>query len=280
MRGYFVHIEEKLGGEIVKSPPINYEPLRGIEYINKIEFYLPQMLPMLEGEKEPEDYPRRTLYAFNCPCGMCDYAGLCLHGDIMGLTIDVELVGKATDKNAIFLSPTQLIRYETCPRQWAYYVAGYRTEISSAKLQFGDSIHSAIEAYIRLGEKPKESFLFFWGEYKDASLRYSRKDTNHEYFQKVGVSLMEKFPDFYTREIISELKISEIQAETLNAKRLNLSKDYFGRPVYLVCKPDLICKTNDGETIVIDWKVTTKKAFDWNWLSVSDQMTGYFLFLS
>lgn len=272
MRGYFVNLHEKIGGEILKSPPVHYDSVRLIEYLDKIKFYVYQMLPLLKGEAECENYPRRTLYAFNCPCGMCDYEGLCHRNDITGLTLRES---KRTSE-AIFLSPTQLLRYETCPRQWAYYAMGYETTISAAKLHFGSSVHSAIEAYIRLGKEPKEAFSFFWGEYKDAPLKYTEK-TNHEYFQKVGDSLMEKFPAFYDQEIITGLNVSETQVEESNTKRLH---EYIGYPVYFTGKPDLVCKTHDGDTMIIDWKVTSKKTFSESWLSVSDQMTGYFLFLS
>lgn len=271
MQGYFVNLEEKASGEIVKSPPIKYEPVRVEEYFDKIEFYLPQMIPLLEGRAECEEYPRRTLYAFNSPCGMCDYASLCLQGDIMGLTLRDE-DKKSSDR--IYLSPTQLLKYETCPRQWAYYVAGYRTELSSAKLHFGDSIHNAIEAYIRLGRDPKESYSIFWGEYKDAPLSYSKK-ASYDYFKAIGEGLMEKFPKFFEQEIVVGLNLSEIQAEALSSKCLY--DNFMGHPVYLTCKPDLVCITHDGMRIIVDWKVTTKKGFDEDWLPVADQMTAYFL---
>ncbi len=276
MQGYFVNITEKVGGEIVKSSPIYYDPTRTREYLDKIEYYLPRMLALHKGEVECESYPRRTLYAFNCPCGMCDYASLCLHGDIIGYTLKDE--NKKVGKHTIFLSPTQLLRYETCPRQWAYYAAGYRTETSAAKLQFGDAIHNAIEAYIRLGRDPKESFSFFWGEFKDAQLTYTKKGTNHEYFQKAGESMMEKFPAFYDQEIITGLDVSEAYAEVPDSKLL--WDNYIGHPVQITCKPDLVCKTHDGDTLIIDWKVTSRKNHDEDWLPVADQMTAYFLLTS
>lgn len=271
MVGYFINLEEKVGGEILKSPPVRYDIFRISEYINKIQFYLPQMLPLLEGQEEYESYPRRTLYAFNSPCGMCDYAGMCLNGDVMGVSIKE----KKEFYGSVYLSPTQIIRYETCPRQWAYYVSGYRTELSPAKLHFGSSVHNAIEAHIIMDSDPQEAFSYFWGEYKDAPLQYTKKGANHEYYQKIGQSLMERFPEFWKKEK-AEMNISEVQAEVANTKRLFNYNEY---PVHLTCKPDIVCKSEDT-TIIIDWKVTTKKTHDESWLSVSDQMTGYFVFLS
>lgn len=262
MKGIFVILERKQGGGIIPSTPVKYEKERGEEYLEKIAFYLPQMLPLIEGRVYPEKYPRRTLYSFNSPCGMCDYMGLCFRGDMDGLTFYERKVYPVP-----YLSPSEIITFEVCPRQWAYNRSGIRKKTTAASICLGDSLHQAIEAYLKVGKPPAAVFAEVWTQYQNEEMVYPAKNTWKTFFE-IGVKLADKFPAFW--EEFSEIHgILSILSE---------GKNYRAFPELgfnLTGKPDLVAVTQ-SETIVVDWKLTTTK-YPEEWCRVSDQMTAYFL---
>ncbi len=260
MKGHFVCLEKKRDGDIFPTVDVIYETARGEEYIRKIRYYLPQMLPLINGEAEAEEYPRKTLYSFNCPCGMCDFRLLCLHDDLTGLTYWEKKTYRIP-----FLSPTELIKWETCPRQWAYDRSGLRSSLKAAKQEFGSVIHDAIEAHVKSRIAPSEVFVGKWDPYKDVNLQYSSRE-NHGYLRLVGISLMEKFPGFWE----AFRKEKGIQSCETESKKSRMFDDFA-----LNGRPDAVCRTKD-DVIVLDWKVISQK-YDESWVKVADQMTGYFL---
>lgn len=260
MKGYFVCLEKKRDGEIFPTEVVEYDQKRGEEYLKKIRFYLPQMLPLINGEVQAEDYPGRTLYAFNCPCGMCDYRMLCLEDKLDGLTYIEKKVYRIP-----YLSPTELIKWETCPRQWAYHRSGLSSALRAAKQEFGSVVHDAVEAHVRNRIAPPDVFVSKWDAKKDLNLQYSSKE-NHGYLREVGISLMKKFPEFW-KSFVKEKGILSCSTET---KKSRIFPGFA-----LNGRPDIVCNTRNDIT-VIDWKVISKK-YDESWVKVSDQMTGYFL---
>ncbi len=162
------------------------------EYIRKIRFYLPDMLRLYENG-DVDHYPRRTLYAFNSPCGLCEYRSLCIEGDLSGYIIGYSAIEAGHSK--LFVSPSDVIKYETCPRQWAYYKSGVKSPFSSAASECGNCLHKGIEEYLLKGDDPVRVFEQEWMERKDAAtITYNQKDT-HQGLLEIGMKLMIQFPD-------------------------------------------------------------------------------------
>lgn len=261
MKGFFVILERRIKGDIHKTEPVFFDPARAEEYLKKIRFYLPQMLPLIRGEVDAEYYPRKTMYSFNSPCGMCDYSKICLNNDLEGYHFK-----ERREYNPPFLSPTEIIKYETCPRQWAYLRSGIRAITQSALLVVGDSLHLAIETFLNYNHNCTEIFVAEWEKYKEVELNYNKKES-YKVLREIGIHLMRKFPLFW-EQAKKELSIIRYFTEI---------KTYRNYPDFnLNGKPDLVCFSKDGEKIVIDWKLSSKK-YDRQWIHVSDQMTSYFL---
>ncbi|MBE0427687.1 MAG: PD-(D/E)XK nuclease family protein [Nitrospirae bacterium] len=261
MKGFFVILGRKNKGDIYRTPLVIYRSERGEEFLSKIRFYLPQMLPLVRGEVEAEYYPRKTMYFFNSPCGMCDYGKLCLSGNLEGYYFK-----ERKEYNIPFFSPTEIIKYETCPRQWAFYRSGVRIVTQSASLIVGDILHTAIESYLNQNHDCSEVFVAEWEKYKDIRLDYNKKE-NYKSLREIGIHLMKKFPLFWD-QLKKELSITRYLTEI---------KTYRRYPDFnLNGKPDILCFTSENKKIVIDWKLASKK-YDDNWIQVSDQMLCYFL---
>jgi hypothetical protein len=261
VKGVFVILERKNTGDIYRTPFVTYSPERGEEYLRKVRFYLPQMLPLIRGEVEAEHYPRKTMYSFNSPCGMCDYSSLCLSNELEDYYFE-----KRKEYNIPFLSPTEIIRYETCPRQWAFYRSGVRTVVKSASLVAGDCLHAAIESHLNYNHDCSDVFIAEWEKNKNINLKYN-KEENHKILGEIGTHLMKKFPVFW----------SQLKKELAIKRYLTEIREYRKFPDFnLNGKPDIICLTSNNEKIVIDWKLASKE-YDEQWIQYSDQMTCYFL---
>ncbi len=234
------------------------------EYIRKIKFYLPDMSRLYENG-DVDYYPRRILYAFNSPCGLCEYRSLCIEGDLSGYIIGYSAIEAGHGK--LFVSPSDVIKYETCPRQWAYYKSGVKSPFSSAASECGSCLHKGIEEFLLNGDDPVRVFEQEWMERKDAAtITYNQKDT-HQGLLEIGMKLMSQFPD----------KWRETGLEVCNVERtVRIDLGDF----CLKGRPDIVA-TKDCNLYVIDWKFTAVSFSD-DWVAKSDQMTAYaaLLFLS
>lgn len=262
IKGYFVFLERKKSGDIFLSPVVEYKKEMGQEYLKKIRYYLPQMLPLLNKETTPEEYPRRPLYSFNSPCGMCDYALLCIYGDISGYDFTEKKVYPKP-----YISPTALIQFDVCPRQWAYHAYGVKSTQRSAAIVLGEAVHGAIEAYLKMAKECEETFTQIWDAYREAALKYPQKADFLQY-REIGVQLCRRFPAFW-QHTSQRIGVKEIEVEAQRRVRY----DSF----ILSGKMDLLCSVDRGLTI-LDWKLTNRK-YDDAWLLLSEQMTSYFLLL-
>jgi len=226
-------------------------------YLQKIRFYLPQMRPLFQGV-EIEYFPRRTLYAFNTPCGMCDYAGLCINGRLEGYIIGYDATAKQYRKPII--SPSEIIKYETCPRQWAYSKTGVDTPYRSAIPESGTVMNIAIDEFIVLGVDPEEVFDREWGpKAEDKRLRYNKTDT-HASIGRIAKAALRKFVPMWDKWGLQDVVVQG---------KYMVEFDEF----YLKGKPDLKARKDD-DTLILDWKFSSSTYTDL-WTRVSDQLTAY-----
>lgn len=255
--GVFCVLQKKADPDIV--PHKTVRKMADIEeYIRKIDFYLPEMKRLLYDGVEIDYYPRRSLYAFNTPCGLCDYAGLCVYGSLEGYAIGYDATERRYAKP--FVSPTETIRYETCPRQWAYYKTGIKSVYRAATAECGTCLHRGIFAYIMEGEDPVEVFREEWYRLENEKyLKYGQKE-RFKSLLDIGEKLMKKFPEKWESwgvEVISAEQKTSVEFDSFILKG----------------KPDLKGR-KDGRIIIWDWKFT---AVNYNdiWTLICDQMTGY-----
>lgn len=261
IQGFYCILEKKKDGGIYLMPPVVSKEDKKEKLIKKIRFYIPQMMPLLKEEADPEAYPQTPLHSYNSPCGMCDYINLCHRGDLTGLYYSERELRRTP-----YVSPTEIIRFEICPRQWAYYKVGVKTSAGVATIEAGSAIHKSIEAFLRESKNPVAVFDEVWGAFKDTRLQYNSKDS-FESLLKTGQTVLGKFPAFWA-QIMSEHKITSYDIEIKGSRSFG---DFTLNGV-----PDLVCRTEDSGKIIFDWKFTAKK-YDERWVEMSDQMTGYFL---
>ncbi len=255
--GVFCVLQKKADPDIVPHKTLR-RMQHVAEYIRKINFYLPDMKRLLYDGVEIDYYPRRSLYAFNTPCGLCDYAGLCVYGSLEGYAIGYDATERKYAKP--YVSPTEIIRYETCPRQWAYYKTGITSVYRGAASECGTCQHKGIFAYIIEGKDPVEVFIEEWHKLENEKyLKYGQKDS-FKSLLGIGEKLMKKFPE----------KWESWGMETISAEqKASVEFDDF----ILKGKPDFKGR-KEGRIIIWDWKFTGVNYGD-IWTLLSDQMTGY-----
>jgi len=263
IRGHFLCLE-KQSGKIQISRPVFHTEDREVEYLKKIQFYLPQMTPLIKGKVLPEDYPRKTLYSFNSPCGLCEYRSLCHEGDMTGLSFY-----ERKPYDIPFISPTEIIQFEVCPRQWAYHRSGITPSVRYGKTEFGTAIHRAVEEYVDKEVPPVEVFLEVWGQVRE-SVVFTEKESAQKYTE-LGMRLLKKFPQEWG-------KIKESLGLVLPGITEDKSWVFFKDLGFaLTGKPDLQCRDTKDGLVVIDYKVVSKGHQEW-WPAVSDQMLAYLIF--
>jgi len=248
-------------GEITHTPPISVPVDEA--YRRKIKRIVGDMKRI--SIDPPESFETRSLYAFNSPCNMCDYLRLCYDGDTSGLVVSFER--KTSGK--IFLSPSGLITYDTCPRQWAFSYLGYQREKTPAAIEFGNAINDSIDLYIVDGINPLETFREIWESIDQTKLEYTKKQP-HKTLLKIGEALMKNFPEFYDRYVDS-LGVYDIEVE----KKLKIP---LSSTVILSLRPDAIfyCDGEQGEEIVVtDFKTGDPSKYNERWIRRSDQLSLY-----
>lgn len=226
------------------------------EFIKKVNFYLPEIKKIYDSTPA-EYYPRRPLYAFNSPCDLCDYAALCIQGDTEQYSLGYDATEKKYRKP--YVSPTEIIKYETCPRQWAYYKSGITTPVRSAATECGSSIHVGIYNYLLTGQDPVIAFRESWEEVAlNPHIKYGQRDT-HKSLEDIAIAGLKKFPKFW-------------ESWGLTVECLEKAHTVDAGDFILKVKPDAVA-SKDGKTVVIDWKFTAV-AYNPLWVAISDQLTA------
>ena len=177
------------------------------------------------------------------------------------------------------LSPTAVLKYETCPQQ--YYldeVVRVRPVHKAANLVFGGVVHQVIETWLRgwlHGPAPDAGALFdtAWQTARDAGgIDYSTTQSP-EGLTATGRALATGFavawPGF------GLLPALDGAGEPVLERKLELQ---ITPGLVFVGKPDLVVLDGDGALGCLDLK-TPSSPTDPAWLTGADQLTGYQLLL-
>ena len=99
----------------------------------------------------------------------------------------------------VYLSPTSLIRHETCPAQQQFYRQGWRVNYLSDTLHFGSSAHNALEGFHMVEPYGKSYDLLdafrkaFLEPTKTKTVRYGN-GRDKESLLETGEALMRQYP--------------------------------------------------------------------------------------
>lgn len=256
----YIFLEKKSTPEIKV-----FETIRGEnnirEYLYKIKFYLPMMKLILDNK--PEIFPKKSLYIFNSPCTLCDYTSLCneTYEDNFN-TVEVK-------KDKLFITPTDIIQFEMCPRAWGYKKEGIYPVKKKGIIEAGICLHHAIESFLIDQKDPVQVFQEKWNAFNFNEIEFSKKDSP-ELIQEIATNLLKKFPEFWEKQNLEVLSIEE---------RTYIN---FNDSVVFSGAWDLLCKEKNGKhEVIIDFKFSSPNGDDsvMKWLHNSDQVTGYALCL-
>jgi hypothetical protein len=239
--------------------PVTVDIKDSASAIQKVRKYIPDMVRLLQGA-EPEEFDTKTLYIHNSPCTMCEYDKLCYEGSTEGIIVEFE----RKNFEILTLSPSSVITYETCPRQWAYSYLGYRYSIRNASLFFGDAIHHMVYSYLK-GKDPVEAFTEYFGEQKRPDLKYTKKEPHRVLLQKgIHIAKSLKKSDLYIKKYHSfEIEKTVIEDENSNDVKVR----------YKV-KPDLVF-SNENEILIVEIKSSFNSVYTERWIRRSDQLLWY-----
>jgi hypothetical protein len=256
----YIFLEKKSTPEIKV-----FETIRGEknirEYLYKIKFYLPMMKLILDNK--PEIFPKKSLYIFNSPCTLCDYTSLCneTYEDNFN-TVEVK-------KDKLFITPTDIIQFEICPRAWGYKKEGIYPVKKKGIIEAGTCLHHAIESFLIDQKDPVQVFQEKWNAFNFNEIEFRKKDSP-ELIQEIATNLLKKFPEFWEKQNLEVLSIEE---------RTYIN---FNNWVVFSGAWDLLCKEKNGKhEVIIDFKFSSPNGDDsvMKWLHNSDQVTGYALCL-
>lgn len=177
------------------------------------------------------------------------------------------------------LSPTAVLKYETCPQQ--YYldeVVRVRPVHKAANLVFGGVVHQVIETWLRgwlCGPAPDAGALFdtAWQTARDAGgIDYSTTQSP-EGLTATGRALATGFAAAWPG--FGLLPALDGTGEPVLERKLELQ---ITPGLVFVGKPDLVVLDGDGALGCLDLK-TPSSPTDPAWLAGADQLTGYQLLL-
>lgn len=177
------------------------------------------------------------------------------------------------------LSPTAVLKYETCPRQ--YYleeVWRVRTVHTPANLVFGRIVHAVIEQWLRgwlAGQTPDAVRLFdgLWRKAQfEHGIEYSATQSAKS-LAATGQALVAQFVSAWLG--FGLMPVLDIRSEPMIERKLDVE---LAPDLTYVGKLDLLVLDGAGRLVCLDLK-TPASATDPGWLEASDQLTDYQLLL-
>lgn len=174
---------------------------------------------------------------------------------------------------AIKIRPSDVLRFEMCPKSYEISKQGWRALQPSSNLAFGTAIHAMVEAVIKrvveTGEEAKAVFRDSWDKaMASAPLKFS-KNMPQDKMERVGQGMAETFPEVWVESGFEP--VMNTDNELLIEKRMEVE---VSPGVVLSAQPDAIVWTRDGDLAVIDYKTAASSALP-EFEGVSDQLTAY-----
>lgn len=253
---------KRSGVEIQIHPPVEIGCT--VDFLKKAKKYVPDMARLLRGA-EPEEFDTRTLYIHNSPCELCEYAALCYDGSTEGLICEYE----RENFDVLWLSPSHILKYEMCPRQWAYSYLGYRYKTKRASRHFGDAIHAAVYARFRDNGDPVETFVKHF-DAQDLELEYTKRE-GHKVLLEKGKALMDRF----NKMSLSDLYLDGAVSCSIE-ERIIETENVAGIKVRYKIVPDIVFEfETDKEVMIVEVKTSYSSVYTERWIRRSDQLNWY-----
>ena len=177
------------------------------------------------------------------------------------------------------LSPTSVLKYETCPRCYYYEeILRLRPVHQSAHLVFGQVMHQLIEQGLRalLVQQPLALSAHFdrlWSQaLSTTGVEYSATQSP-EVLAEIGRRLAEQFSQRWSQWNL--VPVCAADGEPMLERKLELA---LASDLTFVGRVDLLVLDSDLRLTCLDLK-TPSQATDPEWWDISDQLTGYQLLL-
>lgn len=174
----------------------------------------------------------------------------------------------------LYLSPTSILRYETCPRQADFYRRGWRANWLSDTMHFGNAAHQALQAFHQadpFGRRVDLPALFrdaFLAPLEHASIRYGC-GRDKDSLLATGTALMEQYPHAW-----AETGLHALVDQAGPVVERKYTARIPGAGVVLVAKIDLAALDAAGRVFVIDHK-TPGQDHRTDFTPASDQLLAY-----
>lgn len=175
----------------------------------------------------------------------------------------------------LYLSPSKLITYEMCPRQyWYQYEARLEAEADSSNLHFGTAVHTVAEQFLIANDHgkafdPAAAFEKTWDDITSTNaisygVRMTKDDLTH-----TGKMLMAAFPSAWAQSGLRPVK--DPRGELVLERSLDVE---LGDGVILSTKLDILAHTPRGGIDIVDVKTPTQLCSEL-FAAAADQPTAY-----
>ena len=172
--------------------------------------------------------------------------------------------------NELKLSPTGVLRYDTCPRQALFYLQGWRTKAKADALVFGSVVHEVLAGY-HAGTLPPDQLGAAWDQKWSAAITqpiaYGAERTP-EGLRQTGAALFAAYHGVWQATGLQTLR--DDQGPCVERRlfvRLPRAQGLFEGVIDLVA-------TRDGPPAIVDHKSPGAKP-DPNFAEKSDQLLAY-----
>lgn len=174
----------------------------------------------------------------------------------------------------IRLSPTAVLKYETCPQQyWLKEVCRLRPVHRAANLVFGTVIHRTMADWLTGWHQdqppsPVDRFQHHWTDAQQHGIAYSATQSP-ESLRAIGEALVRLWPTVWPRW--DRTLVTDRTGALLLERKLEVR---ITDTVTFVGRLDVLTRTAAGVLECLDLK-TPRTPTDPAWLTVADQLTGY-----
>ena len=184
--------------------------------------------------------------------------------------------GQIARAQRLYLSPSKVITYEMCPRQyWFQYVAKLEADAESSNLYFGTVLHQVVEEHLHALDRgvplaTDQRFKVLWDEVtKTNALKFGVKLSRDD-LSLIGQTLAGSFPKAWAQ---SGLRVHKDRQGQLVTER-SLDVD-LGDGVILSTKLDILAVNSaDRGVEIVDAKTPTTLC-DETFAVAADQPTAY-----
>ena len=171
--------------------------------------------------------------------------------------------------------PSMILKHDDCPAAYDYqYVQGIRTDSVSVNLSFGTASHAGATGWLEadaLGKHfdPVDAFKAEWKKALENEVLSFPSDKTPEDYEKIGLRLMESFPESWKASGLTVL--IDPQGQPVVERRL---QSRIAPGIILSGQPDVFAVNEDFDVVLPDIKTPASPSAPF-FATASEQLTSY-----